>query len=77
MAPRLRLTNEQERKRVGELANTVQRVIGESVELAYVDQEFTGKKAAAAALSHGIELVVAEVAEVAEVKRTFVLLLRR
>src|SRR5438309_760137 len=48
--------NEQDRAQVGALAEAVQEVTGESVELAYVDQGYTGKKAAAAAAGHGIEL---------------------
>lgn len=37
-----------------ELAEAVQEAIGESVELAYVDQGYTGEKSAEAAKEHGI-----------------------
>ena len=47
---------------------------GESVDLAYVDQGYTGERAAAAAREHGIEL---EVVKLPEAKRGFVLLPRR
>ncbi len=47
---------------------------GESVDLAYVDQGFTGARATAAAKAHGIEL---EVVKLSEAKRGFVLLPRR
>jgi transposase len=66
--------NEQDRQQVGELAEAVQEATGESVELAYVDQGYTGKAATAAASAHGIELVVVKLAEA---KRGFVLLPRR
>jgi transposase len=52
----------------------VQASTGESVDLAYVDQGFTGARAAAAAKAHGIEL---EVVKLPEAKRGFVLLPRR
>jgi transposase len=64
--------NEQDRAQVGILAEAVQEVTGKSVDLAYVDQGYTGKEAAAA--EHGIEL---EVVKLAEAKRGFVLLPRR
>ena len=66
--------NEQDRAQVGTLAEAVQDVTGESVELAYVDQGYTGKKAAQAAAAQGMEL---EVVKLAEAKRGFVLLPRR
>jgi transposase len=66
--------NEQERAQVGVLAEAVQRVTGESVELAYVDQGYTGEDAFDAAARHGIIL---EVVKLAEAKRGFVLLPRR
>jgi len=57
------------------LAAAVQEATGESVELAYVDQGYTGERAAeAAAAAHGIRL---EVAKLDEAKRGFVLLPRR
>ena len=66
--------NEQERAQVGELARQVQAVTQRHVELAWVDQGYTGSKAAEAAAAHGIELVVVKLAEA---KRGFVLLPRR
>jgi transposase len=64
----------QERDQVEELARQVQEVTGESVELAYVDQGYTGQDAAEAAETHGIRL---EVVKHSEAKRGFVLLPRR
>jgi transposase len=66
--------NEQERDEVAVLAEEVQEVTGESVELAYVDQGYTGEEPAAAAAGHGIRL---EVVELPEAERGFVLLPRR
>ena len=66
--------NEQERAQVGALAKQVQQATQRSVDLAYVDQGYTGKKAAADAAAQGIEL---EVVKLAEAKRGFVLLPRR
>lgn len=65
---------EQDRALVGPLAQAVQEVTGETVELAYVDQGYTGEKAAAAARQEGIQL---EVVKLSEAKRGFVLLPRR
>jgi len=66
--------NEQERSQVATLAADVQAVTGESVELAYVDQGYTGEQAADAAAAHGLTL---EVVKLATAKRGFVLLPRR
>jgi transposase len=66
--------SEQERARVGELAQAVQEATGESVELAYVDQGYTGERPAEEAQAHGIRL---EVVKHEEAKRGFVLLPRR
>jgi transposase len=66
--------NEQDRGRVEELAEAVQQATGESVELAYVDQGYTGEKAAEEAETHGMRL---EVVRHEEAKRGFVLLPRR
>ena len=62
--------NEPDRAQVGILAEQVQEVTGKSVDLAYVDQGYTGKKAA----EHGIQLGVVKLAEA---KRGFVLMPRR
>lgn len=66
--------NEQDREQVEILARAVQQITDQSVELAYVDQGYTGKTAAQAAQSHGIQL---EVVKHTEAKRGFVLLPRR
>jgi transposase len=66
--------NEQDRAQVEELARQVQEVTDQSVELAYVDQGYTGDAAANAAQSQGIQL---EVIKLPEAKKGFVLLPRR
>jgi transposase len=66
--------NEQDRAQVSELAQRVQAETGETVEIAYVDQGYTGENAADAAAEHGIQL---EVVKLPEAKRGFVLLPRR
>ena len=66
--------NEQERAQVDALAGQVQEATGQHVEHAFVDQGYTGRKAARAAAAHGIAL---EVVKLAEAKRGFVLLPRR
>ena len=66
--------NEQERVQVDALATQVQATTGDSVEVAFVDQGYTGEEAAAAAAEHGIRL---EVVKLPTAKRGFVLLPRR
>jgi transposase len=66
--------NEQERAQVAELAQAVQAVTEQHVELAYVDQGYTGEQAAEAAQEQGITL---QVVKLPEAKRGFVLLPRR
>jgi transposase len=66
--------DEQDRAQVAELAERVQAETGETVEIAYVDQGYTGENAADAAAEHGIQL---EVVKLPEAKRGFVLLPRR
>ena len=66
--------NEQERAQVKVLAERVQDATGGSVELAYVDQGYTGDDPARDAEAHGIRL---EVVKHAEAKKGFVLLPRR
>jgi transposase len=66
--------NEQERAQVAELAEQVQEVTGESVEVAFVDQGYTGDQPAEDAEAHGIRL---EVIKLPTAKRGFVLLPRR
>jgi transposase len=66
--------NEQDRAQVEKLAKAVQQITGDHVELAYVDQGYTGEAAASAAAQHGIQL---EVVKHTQAKRGFVLLPRR
>jgi len=66
--------DEQDRAQVARLAEAVQEITGEHVELAYVDQGYTGQNAAEAAEQHGMQL---QVVKHAEAKRGFVLLPRR
>ena len=66
--------SEQDRAQVAELAEQVQSVTGETVEVAFVDQGYTGETAASAAEAHGMRL---EVVKLEEAKRGFVLLPRR
>lgn len=66
--------NEQDRAQVEKLAREVQQITGDTVELAYVDQGYTGEAAEEAAKSHHIRL---EVIKHTEAKRGFVLLPRR
>ncbi len=66
--------NEQDRAQVGELAEAVQEATGESVEVAFVDQGYTGERPAEDAARQDIRL---EVVKLADAKRGFVLLPRR
>jgi transposase len=66
--------NEQDRAQVGELAKAVQAVVEEPVQIAFVDQGYTGEKPAAEAAQQGMQL---EVIKHHEAKRGFVLLPRR
>ena len=66
--------NEQDRASVEQLAAQVQHATGQSVELAYVDQGYTGEQAAQDAAAHGIQL---EVVKLPQAKKGFVLLPRR
>jgi transposase len=66
--------DEQDRAEVETLACAIQQASGESVELAYVDQGYSGEESAAEAAKHGIRL---EVVKHPEAGRGFVLLPRR
>ena len=66
--------NHDDRAAVGRLAEAIQVATDQSVELAYVDQGYTGDRPATAARHHGIAL---EVVKLPEAKRGFVLLPRR
>jgi transposase len=64
----------QDRAQVAQLAEEVQDVTGQSVELVFVDQGYTGDQPAQDAAKHGIQL---EVVKLPEAKKGFVLLPRR
>jgi transposase len=66
--------NRQERDQVAILAAAVQAATGDAVEVAFVDEGYTGDAPAAAAAAHGIRL---EVIKLPEAKHGFVLLPRR
>jgi len=66
--------NESDRSQVEEVAERVQEVTDGKVQIAFVDQGYTGDDADAAATDHGIELIVVKHNEA---KRGFVLLPRR
>jgi len=66
--------NEQDRAQVEELARQVQEVTEQSVEVAFVDQGYTGDQPALAAQGQGMQL---EVIKLPEAKKGFVLLPRR
>ncbi len=74
LAVRVTPADAQERAQVGALADEVQAITGNHVELAYVDQGYTGDDPAGAAAARGIELAVVRLAGA---KRGFVLLPRR
>src|ERR1700733_2651142 len=66
--------DQQDRAQVAVLSEAVQQVTGETVELAYVDQGYTGDDPEGDAASYGIHL---EVVKLPEAKKGFVLLPRR
>ncbi len=66
--------DEQDRAQVKQLAKKVQEQTGDSVELAYVDQGYTGEQPANDAAKKGIQL---QVVKLPQAKRGFVLLPRR
>jgi transposase len=74
LALKVTAANEQERAQVAELAAKVQEVTGGTVEIAFVDQGYTGENASQQASDHGIQL---EVVKHTEAKKGFVLLPRR
>ena len=74
LAVRVTAANEQDRAQVGELAKSVQAVVDEKVELAFVDQGYTGEDPALAAAQEEIRL---QVVKHHEAKYGFVLLPRR
>ncbi len=66
--------NEQDRAHVAQLAEQVQAVTGQSVEVAFVDQGYTGDQPLEAAAQQGIRL---EVIKLPQAKKGFVLVPRR
>ena len=66
--------NEQDRAQVQELAQQVQQITGKTVQVAFVDQGYTGETAVEAAETEGLRL---EVIKLPEAKKGFVLLPRR
>lgn len=74
MALKVTSAAEGDRAQVAALAEEIQQVTGNTVELAYVDQGYTGESAQQAAQQHGIRL---EVVKHPMAKRGFVLLPRR
>ena len=74
LALRVTPANEQDRHQVAELAKEVQKAPGDSVELAFVDQAYTGSQAAQDAAAHQMKL---EVVKLPEARRGLVLLPRR
>jgi transposase len=74
LALKVTAADEQERAQVAELTARIQEVTGGTVEVAFVDQGYTGEAAATDARENGIRL---EVVKHPEAKRGFVLLPRR
>ena len=74
LALRVSPANEDDRKQVEKLSEEIQQATAENVDLAYVDQGYTGERASESAAEHGIRL---EVVKHEEAKRGFVLLPRR
>ncbi len=74
LALRVTPANEQDREQVAALAQAVQEATGANVQVAFVDQGYTGEQPAADAAKHGMRL---EVVKHHEAKRGFVLLPRR
>ena len=66
--------NEDDRTQVEALSQELQEAVGQSVEIAFVDQGYTGEDAAQQAEKHGIKLCVVKLEEA---KRGFVLLPKR
>ena len=74
LALKVRAANEQERAQVADLVEEVQQATGESVEVDFVDQGYTGEEPAEQAAKRGIRLIVVKLEEA---KKGFVLLPRR
>ena len=74
LALKVTAANEQDRAQVAELVQAVQAATGDQVQVAFVDQGYTGEEPAAQAAQHGVHL---EVVKHHEAKHGFVLLPRR
>ena len=74
LAVKVTAANEQERAQVAGLLKEVQEATGQTVEVAYVDQGYTGETPRQDAAQQGVHLVVVKLEEA---KRGFVLLPRR
>jgi transposase len=74
LALKVTAANEQERAQVADLVKEVQHATGENVEVAFVDQGYTGEEPAEQAAKRGIRLIVVKLEEA---KKGFVLLPRR
>jgi transposase len=74
LALKVTAANEQERAQVADLMADVQEATEQSVQVAFVDQGYTGEVPATAAAAHGVDLIVVKLEEA---KRGFVLLPRR
>ena len=74
LALKVTAANEQDRAQVAELAQAVQATTGQNVQVAFVDQGYTGEQPAADAQQQGIRL---EVVKHHQAKRGFILLPRR
>jgi transposase len=66
--------NEQDRDQVGHLTRSIQETTGMNIEVAFVDQGYTGEAAQEQAQDHGVQLIVVKHTEP---KKGFVLLPRR
>jgi len=74
LALKVTAANEQERAQAGDLVQAIQETTGDKVEVAFVDQGYTGEEPLAQAAAHTVRL---EVVKLEEAKRGFVLLPRR
>jgi transposase len=74
LALKVTAANEQDRAQVADLAQAVPAATGQNVQVAFVDQGYTGEQPAAEAAQHGLHL---EVVKHHEAKRGLVLLPRR
>jgi transposase len=74
LALRVTPANAQDRAQVSEMTQPVQEVTEQNVQVAFVDQGYTGDKPAQAAAEQGIQLIVVKLPDV---KKGFVLLPRR